>query len=138
MLNILCSTTHIVKKGTLKFLSNFIYRVFIKYCVFPKILRYILDSGLYRFPFRVSVCVHNGRSNTSAAAAKLAEFRKITTFMEKHNIYWTPCIILFFFVEIHLLLNFEKLKFSLINKFDVHYKPLANERTLLMVFVFVT
>ena len=28
----------------------------------------------------VSVSVHNGRSNTSAAAAELAEFRKIATF----------------------------------------------------------
>jgi len=33
----------------------------------------------------VSVCVHNGRSNTSAAA-ELAELRKITTFKGKHNI----------------------------------------------------
>ena len=30
-----------------------------------------------------SVSVHNGRSNTSAAAAELAEFRKITTFKGK-------------------------------------------------------
>ena len=30
------------------------YRVFIKYCVFSKILRYIPDSGLYRFPLGVS------------------------------------------------------------------------------------
>jgi len=31
----------------------------------------------------VSVCVHNGGSNTSVAAAELAEFREITTFWEK-------------------------------------------------------
>ena len=49
------------------------YRVFIKYFVFSKILKYILDSVL-----SVSVSVHNGISNTSAAA-ELAEFRKITT-----------------------------------------------------------
>ena len=30
------------------------YRVFIKYCVFLKILRYIPDSGLYRFPLGVN------------------------------------------------------------------------------------
>ena len=46
-----------------------------------KILKYIPDSGLSRFPLG-SVCVHNGRSNTSAAA-ELAEFRKITTFQGK-------------------------------------------------------
>ena len=32
------------------------YRVFIKYCVFSKILRYIPYSGLSRFPPGVSVC----------------------------------------------------------------------------------
>ena len=32
------------------------YRVFIKYCVFSKILKYIPDSGLSRFPLGVSVC----------------------------------------------------------------------------------
>ena len=47
---------------------------------FSKILKYIPDFGLSRFPLG-SVCVHNGRSNTSAAA-ELAEFRKITTFNE--------------------------------------------------------
>ena len=54
------------------------YRVFIKYCVFSKILKYMPDSGLSRFPVGVSVSVHNGRSNTSAAAseAELAEFRR--------------------------------------------------------------
>ena len=30
------------------------------------------------------LCVHNGGSNTSIAA-ELAEFRKITTYKEKHN-----------------------------------------------------
>ena len=33
-----------------------IYTVFIKYCVFLKILKYIPDSGLTRFPLGVSVC----------------------------------------------------------------------------------
>ena len=53
------------------------YMVFIKYCVFRKFEIY---SGLWPFSVSpVSVCVHNGRSNTSAAA-ELAEFRKIITF----------------------------------------------------------
>ena len=39
-----------------------------------------LYSGLW--PLSVSVCVHYGRSNTSAAA-ELAEVRKITTFYGK-------------------------------------------------------
>ena len=58
------------------------YRVFIKYCVISKILKYIPDSVLSRFPLGASVCVHNGGSNTSAAA-ELAEFRKVTTFKGK-------------------------------------------------------
>ena len=32
------------------------YRVFIKNCVFSKILKYIPDSGLSRLPLGVSVC----------------------------------------------------------------------------------
>ena len=60
------------------------YRVFIKY--FLKILRYILDSGLSRFPIDVSVYVHNGRSNTSAAA-ELAEFRKNHNILRKNTIF---------------------------------------------------
>ena len=53
--------------------------MFIKYCVFSKILKYIPDSGLSRFQF-----VYTMASQTpSAAAAELAEFRKITTFLGK-------------------------------------------------------
>ena len=52
------------------------YRVFIKYCVISKILKYVPDSGLSRFLLSVSVCVQNGRSITSAAA-ELAKLRKI-------------------------------------------------------------
>ena len=53
------------------------YRVFIKYCVFEYSKIY---SGLWPLSVSptVSVCVHNGSSNTSTAA-ELAEFRKITT-----------------------------------------------------------
>ena len=54
-------------------------RVFIKYCVFSKIFKYILDSGLSRFSLGVSVCTQYGRANISATA-ELAEFRKTTTF----------------------------------------------------------
>ena len=57
------------------------YRVFIKYCAISKTLKYIPNSGLSQLPLGVSVCVHNGRSNTSAIA-ELAEFEKITTFKE--------------------------------------------------------
>ena len=32
------------------------YRVFIKYCVFSNILKYIPDSDLSRFPLSASVC----------------------------------------------------------------------------------
>ena len=62
------------------FSYSFFYRVFNKYCVFSKTLRYTPDSGLSRFPLGVSERVHNARSNTSAAAAELPELRKITTF----------------------------------------------------------
>ena len=37
------------------------------------------------WPLSVSVFVHNGRSKT-VAAAEMLEFKKITTFKEKHNI----------------------------------------------------
>ena len=60
----------------------FTYMVFIKYCIFFLILKYILHSGLSRFPLGVRVCTVytwlnmpeplDGWSNTSAAA-ELAE-----------------------------------------------------------------
>ena len=37
-------------------LSVRMYRVFIKYCVFWRILKYIPDSDLSRFPLGISVC----------------------------------------------------------------------------------
>ena len=58
------------------------YRVFIKYCDFSKILKYIPDSGLSRFPIGVS-CVHNGRSNTSTAAELVQ--KKSQHFKEKNE-----------------------------------------------------
>ena len=59
----------------LRIIGQSTYWVFIKYCVFFEDFK--IYSGLW--PLSVSVSVHNGRSNTSAAA-ELAEFRKITTF----------------------------------------------------------
>ena len=58
------------------------YRVFIKYCVFSKILKNIPNSGLSRFSLGVRGCVHNDRSKTSTAAEH-AELRKITTLRKK-------------------------------------------------------
>ena len=54
------------------------YRVFIKYCVFPRFWNIFRTLAALGFP-SVSVCVHNGRSKTSNVA-ELAEIRKITTF----------------------------------------------------------
>ena len=80
-----------------------LYRVLIKYCVFLKMLKYIPDSGIYRFTLDVSECIHNGRSNTSAAA-ELAEFRKITTFLGKTQYFLLRDINPFYgcTVELHL------------------------------------
>ena len=75
----------------------FSYRVFIKYCVFSKILKYIPDSGLSRFLLGVSVCVNNSRSNTSIAA-ELAEFRKITKLKKAQNL-MNKLIIFFYYTR---------------------------------------
>ena len=52
--------TIIIEKGHDKQVFNYnlslCYRVFIKHCVFSKILKYILDSDLFRFPLGVSRC----------------------------------------------------------------------------------
>ena len=49
------------------------YRVFIKYCVFSKILRYILDSALSRFPLGVSECTQLQVNTSTAPAEQSAE-----------------------------------------------------------------
>ena len=57
--------------------DKIIYRVYIKYCVFSKILKY---SGL--LPFFVFLrchCVHTHQAGRTPAA-ELAKFRKITKF----------------------------------------------------------
>ena len=67
------------------FLTGFlvwIYRVFIKYCVFsPKILKY---SGLWPFSALLRCqCVYTNKTGRKPAlAAELAEFRKIQNFKE--------------------------------------------------------
>ena len=55
------------------------YRVFIKYCVFFQYLKIFRTLALLCFP-SVSVCVHAPCRQNTIAAAKLAEFRKITKF----------------------------------------------------------
>ena len=62
--------------------------MYIKYCVFSKILEYIPDFGLSLFPLGVRACtqcVHNG-----SAAADHVELRKITsknTIFNEHPVY---------------------------------------------------
>ena len=54
--------------------------MFIKYCVFSKVFK--IYSALWPLSVSLGVmCVHNGRSNISAAA-ELSEFRKISTLNE--------------------------------------------------------
>ena len=62
------------------------YRVFIKYCVFPKILKYAELWPFSVFPRCQCVYTHQA-GRKPALQTELAEFRKITTFFgEKHNI----------------------------------------------------
>ena len=69
------------------------YRVFIKYCVFSKILRYTPDSGLSRFLLgAVSVCVHSVRSNPSACSKtdrvqKSHKIQRKNTMFNEHPVY---------------------------------------------------
>ena len=63
------------------------YRVFIKYCVFKKIFKFILDSGLSRFPLGVSVCTqwqveHQRCSRTGRVQKNHNIVRKNTIFNE--------------------------------------------------------
>ena len=60
---------------------NMSYRVFINYCVFSKILRYILNAG---FP-RKCVCIelHAGPLDGRSIATELAELKKSQHFEEK-------------------------------------------------------
>ena len=63
--------------------------MFIKYCVFSKILKYIPDSGLSRFPLIVSVCTHTRQvdhqrcSRTCRVQKNHNIFRKNTIFNEQ-------------------------------------------------------
>ena len=67
--------------------KSFIYRVFIKYCVFSKILKYIPDSGLSQFPLGVSVCTqwqgkHQHCRRTGRVKNNNSILRKNTIFNE--------------------------------------------------------
>ena len=67
------------------------YRVFIKYCVFSKILKYIPDSGLSRFSLVVNVCTqwqvkHQRCSRTCGVQKNHNNLRKNAIFNEH------PCI----------------------------------------------
>ena len=68
--------------------------MFIKYCAFSKILKYIPDSDLSRFPFGVSECVHNGSSNTSTTGRvqKNHNFSRKSTIFNEHPIYIHICV----------------------------------------------
>ena len=73
-------------KATLK-ITYRRYRVFIKYCVFfSKILKYIPDSGLSRFPVGVSVCTHT-RQVEHQRCSRAGRVQKIHNILrKKHNI----------------------------------------------------
>ena len=58
------------------------YRVFIKYCVFSKVLKYIPDSGLSRFPLVVSTMA----GQTPALQQNLQSSEKSQHLKEKNNI----------------------------------------------------
>ena len=60
------------------------HRVFIKYCVFSKILKYILDSGLSRFPLGVNVCTQ--RQVKLQHCSRTGRVQKNQHFKDKHNI----------------------------------------------------
>ena len=55
-----------------------LYLVFIEYCVISKILKYIPDSGLSRFPLGVSVCTQ--------WQVKHQRFRRTDRVQKNHNI----------------------------------------------------
>ena len=61
------------------------YRVLIKYCVFSKILKYIPDYGLSRFPLVVSVCTQ-WQVKPQCLQQNLHSSEKSQHFKEKHNI----------------------------------------------------
>ena len=63
------------------------------------------------------MCVHNGRSNT-IAAAEFAEFRKITTFEEKKTQYFMNIL---YIPGVHYLLCFSE-DFKIYSRLWVHQR----------------
>ena len=64
--------------------DKIIYRVYIKYCVFSKILEYIPDSALSRFPLGVSVCTQ-WQVKPQRLQQNCKGSGKSQHFKEKHN-----------------------------------------------------
>ena len=62
-----------------------IYRVFMKYCVLSKILKYIPDSGLSQFPFCIST-MYAMVGETPALQQNWQSSEKSEHSKEKHNI----------------------------------------------------
>ena len=66
------------------------YRVFIKYCVFSKILKYIPDSALSWFPLSVSVCtqwqVKNQRCSRTCRVQKNHNILRKNTIFNEHPV----------------------------------------------------
>ena len=68
-----------------KIIHTNMYRVFIKYCVISKILKYIPDSGLSLVSSRCQ-CVYTMAGQTPALQQNLQSTEKSQHIKEKHNI----------------------------------------------------
>ena len=55
-------------------------------CVFSKILRYILDSGLSRFPLGVSVCTQHQRCSRTSRVQKNHNILRKNTIFNEHPV----------------------------------------------------
>ena len=67
------------------------YRVFIKYCVFSKILKYIPDSGLSQFPPRCE-CVYTMASQTPTLqqnwqSSEKSQYHRKNTISNEHPVF---------------------------------------------------
>ena len=96
--------------------------VFINYCVFSKILRYILNSG---FPCCQCVYIelHAEPLDGRSIATELAELRKITRFWGKNTIFTEHPVVIGF----QNLENFSKLGKDLFFKSEFDYLTLLFE-----------
>ena len=66
------------------------YRVFIKYCVFSKILKYIPDSGLSRFSLGISVCVYTMAGQRRWDCSRTCRVQKNHKILRKSTIFNEP------------------------------------------------